>query len=94
MKNKLPSYEDCLNLCLGESSFYESEKIIDGYKISLFNYRLADNKDFNKPFAKEMRGICFVFNEDGSYRTDIEFFKKPSKLCSWCEFFGTHCDGK
>mgnify|MGYP000010601380 FL=1 len=35
-----------------------------------------------------------VFNEDGSYRTDIEFFKKPSKLCSWCEFFGTHCDGK
>lgn len=66
MKNKLPSYEDCLNLCLGESSFYESEKIIDGYKISLFNYRLADNKDFNKPFAKEMRGICFVFNEDGS----------------------------
>lgn len=35
-----------------------------------------------------------VFNEDGSYRTDIEYFKKPSKLCSWCEFLGTHCDGK
>jgi RNA ligase len=52
---------------LGESPFYETLKIIDGYKISLFNYRLADNRDFNKPFSKEMRGICFIFNEDGSF---------------------------
>lgn len=68
MKNiKIPSYEDCVNLCLGESPFYESLKIIDGYKISLFNYRLADSRDFNKSFSKEMRGICFIFNEDGSF---------------------------
>ena len=67
MKNiKIPSYEDCVNLCLDESPFYESLKIIDGYKISLFNYRLSDSRDFNKSFSKEMRGICFIFNEDGS----------------------------
>jgi len=35
-----------------------------------------------------------VFNPDGTYRTDVEFMKKPSKLCGWCEFYGTHCDGK
>lgn len=35
-----------------------------------------------------------VFNPDGTYRTDVEYMKKPSKLCGWCEFYGTHCDGK
>jgi RecB family exonuclease len=35
-----------------------------------------------------------VFNVDGTYRTDVEYMKKPSKLCGWCEFYGTHCDGK
>lgn len=35
-----------------------------------------------------------VFNSDGTYRTDVEYMKKPSKLCGWCEFYGTHCDGK
>jgi hypothetical protein len=35
-----------------------------------------------------------VFNTDGTYRTDVEYMKKPSKLCGWCEFYGTHCDGK
>lgn len=44
-----------------------------------------------KGFTEFVEG---VFNEDGSYRTDIEFPKKPSKLCGWCEFYGTHCDGK
>ncbi len=35
-----------------------------------------------------------VFNPDGTYRTDVKYMKKPSKLCGWCEFYGTHCDGK
>ncbi len=35
-----------------------------------------------------------VFNADGTYRTDVDYMKKPSKLCGWCEFYGTHCDGK
>jgi len=40
--------------------------LIDGYSISLFNYRLATNNDFKGKFAKELRGICFVFNADGT----------------------------
>ena len=27
-----------------------------------------------------------VFNQDGTYRTDVLFPKQPSKLCDWCEF--------
>jgi RecB family exonuclease len=35
-----------------------------------------------------------VFDETGSYRLGVNYHKKPSKLCGWCEFYGTHCDGK
>ena len=70
----LPNYEDCLEMCSKEdAAFYESKFVIDGYNISVFNYRLAQYKDFvtpleNKPDVKayEMRGLTFVFNEDGT----------------------------
>ena len=70
----LPTYEDCVEMCAKEeAAFYESKFVIDGYNISIFNYRLAQYKDFVTPLEKrpdvkayEMRGLTFVFNEDGS----------------------------
>jgi T4 RnlA family RNA ligase len=56
----------------GDLVFYETMHRIDGFKVSVFNYRLAQYSDFIEPvvgkdyFAHEMRGLCFVFNEDGS----------------------------
>jgi T4 RnlA family RNA ligase len=51
----------------GEVAFYESVFYIDGFKISLFNYRITTYDDFRKGNqAEEMRGITFVFNKDGS----------------------------
>lgn len=72
--NTPPSYEDCVEMCSREDSpFYESKFNIDGYNISVFNYRLAQYKDFVTPIpdkpeikAYEMRGLTFVFNEDGT----------------------------
>jgi hypothetical protein len=48
----------------------------------------------NKAWKGFSEFVESVFDSEGKYRIDIEFPKKPSKLCSWCEFFGTHCDGK
>jgi T4 RnlA family RNA ligase len=70
----LPSYEDCVKICekFDNFNFYETILYIDGYKISLFNYRLAHYNYFIDPMgdnsidAKELRGLAFVFNEDGS----------------------------
>jgi len=45
---------------------------LDGFKVSVFNYRLAQYTDFLNPVpgknynGKEMRGITYVFNEDGT----------------------------
>ena len=48
----------------------------------------------NKAWNEFNTFVDNVFNQDGTYRTDVQFPKKPSKLCGWCEFYGTHCDGK
>lgn len=73
-QNTIPTYEQALELCsVEEAPFYESKMVVDGFNVSVFNYRLAQYKDFaypipDKPELKgyEMRGLTFVFNEDGS----------------------------
>lgn len=64
---KIPSYEECLELCNENNSFYESINFVDGFKISVFNYRLATYSDFlSTDFSKELRGLTYVFNLDGT----------------------------
>ena len=70
----LPTYEEAVELCsYDESPFYETKIEVDGFPVSIFNYRLARYSDFNEPIeskpelkAFEMRGLTFVFNKDGS----------------------------
>lgn len=56
----------------GDLIFYETKFVIDGYNVSVFNYRLVQYSDFLKPLedkdidAREMRGLSFVFNSDGT----------------------------
>jgi T4 RnlA family RNA ligase len=72
--NSIPTYEQAVELCSGEEApFYESKMVVDGFNVSVFNYRLAQYKDFSNPIPDkpelkgyEMRGLTFVFNEDGS----------------------------
>jgi len=47
----------------------------------------------NKAWKGFKEFVDSVFDEAGNYR-DVEYPKKPSKLCDWCEFLGKHCDGK
>ena len=73
-QNAIPTYEQAKELCSGEDApFYESKMVVDGFNVSVFNYRLAQYKDFANPIPEkpelkgyEMRGLTFVFNEDGS----------------------------
>jgi T4 RnlA family RNA ligase len=66
-RHDLPNYDECVAMCNKKNStFYEVKTVVDGYRVSLFNYRLANNSDFNTIHSREMRGLCFVFNLDGS----------------------------
>jgi len=63
----LPNYIDCLEICKkSDGLFYESKLSIEGYNISIFNYRLSTYNDFVTYGAFELRGLTFVFNSDGS----------------------------
>lgn len=70
----IPDYKQAVELCnIDESPFYEVKSVVDGYNVSVFNYRLAKSSDFSNPIpdrpeikAYEMRGLTFVFNKDGS----------------------------
>jgi len=65
--SRLPTYEECVEMCSAEDSpFYETKTTLEGFPVSMFNYRLASSSDFLTPKSREMRGITFVFNEDGS----------------------------
>jgi hypothetical protein len=35
-----------------------------------------------------------VYDDEGKFKLDSEYPKKPSKLCEWCEFYHKYCDGK
>jgi RNA ligase len=62
---KLLTYNEALALTQGKDApFYESKLVVNGYNVSIFNYRLAQYSDFID--NEEMRGLTFVFNSDGS----------------------------
>jgi T4 RnlA family RNA ligase len=73
MLKPLPTYEQCLDLTSNNCAFYETKYVIDGYNISVFNYRLAKYHDFahDSINAFELRGITFVFDKDGTYNRFI-----------------------
>lgn len=60
--NKLPKYEECQEICrlTNSTTFYEHQTIIDGYDISVFNYRYATYEDFINFGGFELRGLTFV----------------------------------
>ena len=71
----LPTYEQCREICdaNGNLIFYETKHEVDGYPISIFNYRLAQVANFIRPVdsnpvikANELRGLTFVFHKDGT----------------------------
>jgi RNA ligase len=66
MKFYLPTYEECVHLVQVKTDliFYETKFEIEGYQVSVFNYRLPQYSDFYDVFdAREIRGISFVFDQ-------------------------------
>lgn len=71
MKTYLPTFEECQEIVATNDAFYETKTVVDGFNVSIFNYRLADYNDFicpltSKPHiqAFELRGITFIQNGD------------------------------
>jgi T4 RnlA family RNA ligase len=76
--NLIPSYEKCLEICQSTNNtiFYEQKYVIDGFQVSVFNYRLATFVDFSTWNGFELRGLTFVFNLDGSLYKSYPLLEK------------------
>ena len=72
-KNNILTYKQATNIVENSNGvFTESKHLVDGFNISIFNYRLATYENFINPINDpslnylELRGLTFVFNKDGS----------------------------
>ena len=84
MKYQL-TYNDALKICEAYKNFnfYKTEHMFGNYKVVTFNYFLCDYRNFVMPLredpsinAMDMRGVTFVFNEDGTFYKRFLMLKK------------------
>lgn len=73
MKFYLPSMEECLELVENSEVFYMSERIVEGQKVRMMDYRLAGINDFFQGESNwtELRGLTFVQLDDGTWERNI-----------------------
>lgn len=71
----IPTYDECLEIIDNNPKmyFYERKYNIDSYRLSIFGYRHAQHNNFMLPIihkdyinALELKGLSYVFNDDGS----------------------------
>tara|TARA_Y100000389_G_scaffold88564_1_gene85015 strand:- start:3048 stop:4307 length:1260 start_codon:yes stop_codon:yes gene_type:complete len=72
-KNNILTYKQATNIVENSNGvFTETKHSIDGFNVSIFNYRLATYENFINPINDlslnklELRGLTFIFNKDGS----------------------------
>ncbi len=72
-KNNILTYKQATNIVENSNGvFTETKHSIDGFNVSIFNYRLATYENFINPIndlslnGLELRGLTFIFNKDGS----------------------------
>ena len=46
--DKIPTFEECLEIVKNNETFTHRVRIVDGYEVSVFDYMLAQFKDFQK----------------------------------------------
>ncbi len=66
MKYHLPDREECLTLTTETDAFYVSETVVEGYKVEMYDYRLASYDDFfpDGEDWSELRGLTFIYDPE------------------------------
>lgn len=60
---KIPTRDECQEIIKNSEAFYCTETIVEGFKVEMYDYRLASISDFENNNAFELRGLTFVYNE-------------------------------
>ena len=71
MNFHLPTREECQEIVKSTDAFYCAERVVEGQKVEIYDYRLASLTDFIENKAFELRGLCFVEKSDGTWERNI-----------------------
>lgn len=71
MRKELPTRERCQEIVNNSEAFYYTQRNIYGYNVELYDYRLASFGDFVNNDAWELRGLCFIQDENGNWHRNI-----------------------
>ena len=88
MKFNLPTRERCQEIVKNSEAFYCTQRNIFGYNVELYDYRLASFSDFVLNDAWELRGLCFIQDENGDWHRNIlmnKFFNLNESEVTICE---------
>ena len=64
MEFYLLTREECQEIVKTSEAFYVTETEVEGYKVEMYDYRLASISDFVDNKAFELRGLTFVLNPE------------------------------
>lgn len=62
----LPTREQCQEIVKNSETFYCTETEVQGFKVEMYDYRLASFTDFEDNNAYELRGLTFIYNPETS----------------------------
>jgi len=60
--------ERCQEIVKSTEAFFVAEREVNGYKVEMYNYRLASYTDFINHDAFELRGLTFIFDGENWIR--------------------------
>ena len=71
MEFYLKTKEECDKIVENSEGFFRADRVVEGYNVALYDYRLASISDFVDNEAFELRGLCFVEQPDGTWKRNI-----------------------
>lgn len=95
MKFNLPTRERCQEIVQKTEAFYCTQRNIYGYNVELYDYRLASFGDFVNNEAWELRGLCYIQDEDGNWHRNIlmnKFFNLNESKMEYVRLFSKDTD--
>jgi T4 RnlA family RNA ligase len=72
--------QKAMEIVESNDAFYYKDEIIEGNKFRIFNYRLASAKDFENPFACELRGLTINLENGEHFLSIHKFFNDKENV--------------
>jgi len=64
MKYYLKTKDECDAIAKKNPAFHSVTRVVNGFEVAIFDYRLASITDFIEDEGQELRGLTFVFNPE------------------------------